>query len=179
MTNDEIRRRESDARDSLNELKEATEFALDSIERVGIFSKRTASVCVGTALGAVLGIFCVTGAFGIRPESLSKYQDLLVFSTGIAGAGAGALLVKESGEEKARRLEIAASKLGEKPNLAEFRQNILDEHRLITRSNAAKEAALDQESRKQYLLQSATHPEFSLELVRQIPQQITEPPLEE
>jgi hypothetical protein len=53
MTNDEIReieRHTEDAKDSLNELKEVTEFALDSIERVGLFSKRTASVGLGASL---------------------------------------------------------------------------------------------------------------------------------
>lgn len=181
MINDEIREVESNtenAKDSLNELKETTEFALDSIERVGVFSKRTAGVGFGASLGILLGIVIASGSLLKIP---AKYEDLLVLAMGIGGASVGDLLVKESGEEKARRLEVAASRIVDNPSLAGFMQNILEEHRLITRYNASKTAELDKEVRQQYLLYPATRPEVVVETNQQFPQieQISIAPSEE
>jgi hypothetical protein len=129
-------------------------------------------------LCVILGVVVTSSSFLEVP---AKYENLLVFSMGIAGASAGALLIKESGEEKARRLEIAASKIEDNPNLAGFRQNIQEEHRLTTLANALETAKLDKGVRQQYLLQAATQPEFNLGTRQQIPQieQIPAAPPEE
>ena len=139
MTDDKIReieRNTEKAKDSLRELKEATEFGLDCLERVGKFSKRTASVGFGASVGVVLGIFCVVLTSGSRFQIPERYQNWLIFGMGLGSASAGALFIRESGEEKARRLEAAATKIGDNPSMAGFKQNILEEHTLVTRANA-------------------------------------------
>jgi hypothetical protein len=160
MKNDNIKRLKNhteEAEDSVNGIKEDINYGLDTLRRVGIVSKRTASAGLGFALGCFLGVFFVSPSSPL--EIPAKYESLLLSSMIIGGACGGAFLVKESVEDEIRRIEDAISNMGNDPNLAELKKNLIEQHKLLTQGIAAKHAKLDDSARPQYTLVPATEPE--------------------
>jgi hypothetical protein len=134
---DELRALEGsteNAKDSINEIKEKTTFLLDSLERIGGFSQRTASVSLGLAAGIILGTVAIISCQNSSIKISRECQVLLLGSLGLGGASAGALLKKESQEDKARRIENAVIRMGRDPMLQPLRANLYEQHEKVTGS---------------------------------------------
>jgi hypothetical protein len=116
------------ANQSANDLDSAANIFLSTTERISIVSRRSASTLLGAAIGGVIGILTISSDLPIHKQ----YENLFIFLSGAAGAASGCLLIRETAEEKARRLEIAAAKLSTFSKMDGFRENLLKQHADLT-----------------------------------------------
>ena len=101
-------------------------------EKISFFSRRTASTLLGGALGGVVGILCVSSDMAIQKQ----YEDVFILFSAIGGAGIGCLCIKETMEERARRVEDAAIKIAKTDRMEDFRDNLAIQHAALTGGEA-------------------------------------------
>ena len=123
-----------EARMCASDLNSLTSLFIDTAEKISFFSRRTASTLLGGALGGVIGILCVSSEIPIQKH----YEDIFVLFSAVGGAGIGCLSIKETREERARRVENAAIKIAKIDKMEDFRNNLLIQHAALTGGDAER-----------------------------------------
>ena len=85
-------------------------------------------------MGGVIGILCVSSEIPIQKH----YEDIFVLFSAVGGAGIGCLSIKETREERARRVENAAIKIAKIDKMEDFRNNLLIQHAALTGGDAER-----------------------------------------
>lgn len=121
-----------EARICASDLNSLTNLFVDTAEKISFFSRRTASTLLGGALGGVIGILCVSSEIPIQKH----YENIFVLFSAIGGAGIGCLCIRETKEERARRVENAAIKIAKIEEMADFRNSLAIQHAALTEGDA-------------------------------------------
>ena len=123
-----------EARICANDLNSLTSLFVGTAEKISFFSRRTASTLLGGALGGVVGILCVSSPSDMAIQK--RYEDIFILFSAIGGAGIGCLCIKETMEERARRVENAAIKIAKTDRMEGFRDNLAIQHAALTGGDA-------------------------------------------
>ena len=121
-----------EARMCASDLNSLTSLFIDTAEKISFFSRRTASTLLGGALGGVIGILCVSSEIPIQKH----YENIFVLFSAIGGTGIGCLCIRETKEERARRVEKAAIKIAKIDEMADFRNSLAIQHAALTGGDA-------------------------------------------
>lgn len=111
-----------------SDLNSLASLFVDTAEKISFFSRRTASTLLGGALGGVIGILCVSSEIPIQKQ----YENIFVFFSATGGAGIGCLCIRETREERARRVENAAIKIAKIDQMEDFKNSLAVQHAALT-----------------------------------------------